>query len=558
MQHEIENLISKILGIGLFSVTVIVLTGIVTDPVNSPKLFLLGMTGFGIIFIYVFTITRGISKLRNFEVLIALFVLWSTLTLFTSTSPVSQNFFGVYGRNTGYLTYLLFCFVALGATLLTRDSSYLFVIKAFLCAGFINLIYGLWASLFGDFIGWNNPYGAILGTFGNPNFISAFLGITFPVILTLIFFSSKFKVFLIFSGVVNLWLLTRADSIQGYIVAIVGVWVFGLFLLKKMRIRKFYKILYLIFGLSGATLGALGVAGLGILSNFLAQSTFALREQYWYAAIQMAKSNILFGVGMDSYGDWYRRARGAKALISPGPETVTNVAHSVPLDLLAYGGIPLFIIYISILISTSMAIVKVYRSEKFFNPVFISLTLIWIGYQLQSVISINQIGLGILGWISSGLLIGYSRVIVNDIPNKLKNKHQRMNNNAKNPAISSLGFFGLLIGGLISFPPLNADIQYATALRTKQFTSLENSIQNTLFVPITSFRLASVIPLLEQSNMPTEALKYARMGVKFNPNYDDAWEMLYFVPGVSAHEKTIARANLIRLDPLNPKWKMLK
>ena len=40
---------------------------------------------------------------------------------------------------------------------------------------------------FGDFIGWNNPYGAILGTFGNPNFLSSFLAmVSIPTFLYLL------------------------------------------------------------------------------------------------------------------------------------------------------------------------------------------------------------------------------------------------------------------------------------------------------------------------------------------------------------------------------------
>jgi hypothetical protein len=57
----------------------------------------------------------------------------------------------------------------------------------------------------------------------------------------------------------------------------------------------------------------------------------------------MGNSHPLTGVGMDSYGDWYRRSRDAQALILPGPNTTTNAAHNVFIDVFAYGGYPLFI-----------------------------------------------------------------------------------------------------------------------------------------------------------------------------------------------------------------------
>jgi hypothetical protein len=75
-------------------------------------------------------------------------------------------------------------------------------------------------------------------------------------------------------------------------------------------------------------------------------------------------------VGLDSYGDWYRRARDAQALIVPGPNTVTNAAHSVPFDFLAYGGFPLFIAYLSFILVGLVALIKVVRRQKEFDWVF--------------------------------------------------------------------------------------------------------------------------------------------------------------------------------------------
>jgi hypothetical protein len=59
---------------------------------------------------------------------------------------------------------------------LRREISFNILIWGMFGAGFVNVIYCGWVIAFGDFIPWNNPYGNILGTFGNPNFIGAFLG----------------------------------------------------------------------------------------------------------------------------------------------------------------------------------------------------------------------------------------------------------------------------------------------------------------------------------------------------------------------------------------------
>jgi hypothetical protein len=65
------------------------------------------------------------------------------------------------------------------------------------------------------------------------------------------------------------------------------------------------------------------------------------------------------------------------------------------------------------------------------------------------------------------------------------------------------------------------------------------------------------VQIFDKSNLPEKALKFARQGVLFNPNFTDAWKMLYYVTGSTAEDKAKAKAELIRLDPLNPEWKEL-
>jgi hypothetical protein len=55
----------------------------------------------------------------------------------------------------------------------------------------------------------------------------------------------------------------------------------------------------------------------------------------------MGMDHPLNGIGMDAYGDWYRRARSEQAAtVMPGPKTITNAAHNVVIDIFAYGGLP--------------------------------------------------------------------------------------------------------------------------------------------------------------------------------------------------------------------------
>ncbi len=116
---------------------------------------------------------------------------------------------------------------------------------------------------------------------------------------------------------------------------------------------------------------------------------------------------------------------------------------------------------------------------------------------------------------------------------------------------------GLLIGLLIAVPPLSADISWTNALRSRQVNSLEKSLSGGYLYPSNSYRISNAVVNLENSKLPDYAIKYARKGVRFNPEFLDAWKMLYYATNATQQEKNTAKSQLIRLDPLNPAWKQL-
>jgi O-antigen ligase len=474
---------------------------------------------------------------------------------------MSQNYFGVYGRNTGWLAYFFFALIFLSATKIRGRNNFKFAVTAFSVAAAVNVIYNSWVIVFGDFVGWQNNYGAILGTFGNPNFASSFLGIAFGVNLVLVInVEKRYKPVCLLLIPIIAWQLMNSGSIQGNVVAVLGTWIVGFFWVRERFLKTWISSAYLSFGVVVAITGVVGVFGSGPFRNLLAQPTIALREQYWLAAVNMAKSNPLFGVGMDSYGDWYRRSRDAQALVVPGPETVTNAAHSIYLDLLAYGGVPLLVLYLAILMTSLVSVLKVVRTSRSFDPVFVALTIIWICYQVQAVISINQIGLAIWGWLTSGLLIAYERNLKNQKESKGQVSEEKRIARKKPeifpPRLVSL--VGLIVGLIMAAPPINADMKWSDLQRARDANLLTSALAGTYMVPINSFRLAQAVELLENSNLPDLAIQYARKGVEFNPNSFNAWQMLYLSTNSTPEEKDKAKREMLRLDPLNPSWKKLK
>jgi hypothetical protein len=293
--------------------------------------------------------------------------------------------------------------------------------------------------------------------------------------------------------------------------------------------------------------------------SYLYKQSVTFRGDYWQAGWKMGRDHPLTGGGFDTYGDWYRRARDAQALILPGPNTTTNAAHNVPFDVFAFGGWPLFASYLAILALSVIAIIRVTLRNRKYDAVFVTLTTAWLCYQLQSVISINQIGLAVWGWLFGGALIAYeiaTRPKVDEsqsVQGKGKNARAVKKKQGETVVTSTLiAGVGAVIGLLISVPPYSADAKWRTALGSQDAQKVEAALIPGYLNPANSYKYANAVQLLESSKLYDLALKYAQIGVEFNPNNFDAWRVLYLITKSSPEEKAKALENMKRLDPKNP------
>jgi hypothetical protein len=259
---------------------------------------------------------------------------------------------------------------------------------------------------------------------------------------------------------------------------------------------------------------------------------------------------------MDTYGDWYRQLRDDQALINPGPNTITNAAHNVILDQFAYGGWPMLLAYLAVFPLVIFAIFRVTLRSREFDFTFISLAVAWICYQVQSVISINQIGLAIWGWILGGALIAYEKVTKTSQGSETKSSTQndRRLKKKENLGISPLmtGTLGAVVGLLIAVPPYSSDSAWNSALKSGDLNKIEKALQPSYLTPQNSNRYVSAVQLLEANKLYDLSYKYAKIATEFNPNSFEAWAVLYYSQAATPNEKALAKDNASKLDPLNP------
>jgi O-antigen ligase len=556
----VEKTASLLILVGTPAATLFIVLSSVTDPVNATKLTVAGALGFSLFSLFLVFARKEIwSQYKYFLASSLFFVIASISAALNSNSPLVQNIYGAYGRNTGFVAYLVLTMTAVGALLLKDKSSFTKIIWGLQLAGVVNVIYCAWVILFGDFLSWNNPYGAILGLFGNPNFISAFLGM---FITTLMAFtlskeaSWRYRFSALLLSLIAFYEIVDSNSIQGIVVTFGGVAIVAFFAVRAYVRRAVATYFYL--GLVGfvGLFAILGTLQKGPLS-FIYKTSVSLRGEYWRAGLKMGAEHPVTGVGMDSYGDWYRRTRSENAAtVLPGPKVFTNASHNVVIDFFAYGGWPLLLSYLAMILLAAIAILKVLRRSKEYSATFVAMVAAWTCYQVQSLISINQIGLAVWGWLLTGALVSYevaTRPGVSIDPSAGTNKRVGVKSPQSGVISPQLvAGIGAVIGLLIAVPPFSADTKWRSALDSKDANLVMSTLESGYMNPIDSARLAQAVTLFANSNLMDQAHQIALKAVAFNPDYFDAWFQLYSLPNATQEEKFLALQNMKRLDPLNP------
>jgi O-antigen ligase len=555
----VEKKLAAYLSFGTFFVSVFLLASTNTDPVNVTKLFALGIVSgavFGISIKFGSKILLANHKLPILVVAIFNFSMLSSLIF--SNSPISQNFYGAYGRSNGFLTYSLFSFLLISGLLLSNTKSFDYFFYGLFAAGILNLAYCAWVLSFGDFIPWSNPYGNILGLLGNPDFISAFLGIFIAGAVAFVASpqtSLRLRLILVATILLAFFEILKSHAIQGVVVTTGGIGIVGFYFVRE---RFKHKLLTFGYGLFSCGLGLAAVFGAlqkGPFS-FVYKRSISLRGTYWRTGLEMGNSHPYTGIGIDSYGDWYRRARPPVAVIDmPGVNIVSNVSHNVVIDFYASGGWPLLLSYIAILLLGLSSIFRITRRIKTYDRIFVGLTSVWLCYEVQSFISINQIGLAIWGWVATGLLIAYDYSTRFEVTNLNPQSVPKKNRGKTQESVLSpdlVAGIGAMLGLIIALPPLAADATWFTAINSHDATKVENSLASSFFNPSSSYRYAQAVELFQNSKLPDLALKYAEKAVLFNPDYFDAWKELYSLPNATSSDRERALSNMKRLDPRNP------
>jgi hypothetical protein len=344
----------------------------------------------------------------------------------------------------------------------------------------------------------------------------------------------------------SLFVISQSSSSQGLLVFALGATLIFYFRFLS-SLHVVVRIGYWLLVLAGSFVGTLGILNKGPLASLLYQESVTYRGDYWRAGWKMTLDNPIFGVGLDSYGDWYRFARTEAAALRRGPDVTSNSAHNVFLDISSNGGFLLLTTYLLIFGLIFRSAIRVLKKSRSFDAVGVGLVSAWVAYVIQSVISINQLGLAIWGWVLGGAIIGYD--FYRDRPDAPRLKVKKGQRPEQVPAAVVLtGSLGLVIGFVVSVWPLAQDISFRKALESGDGAKIEVAAKE---FPRNNYYYIYSAQILQENKIADKALDLTRTAIAANPRDFNAWKMLIANPNLSESERASAIAKMKELDPFN-------
>lgn len=383
------------------------------DPFNSPKLILLLLVA-GWLLGHIFNSYRVRPiAVRSNEFTVTMLTLGFVIFLLVALIQSDQFLVGLMGetqRRNGFLSYFGLSVIFLFTLRHINFSNVIRVYQIGILTGLVLSVYGVLQISGRDFIAWDNTYNSMISTLGNPNFASATLAILFLIglfSLKIQNLSSFFKILSLILLALALIAIVESNSRQGLLVIFFSL-VFYISVYSFIQNRK---LGFLVTGFSAVVslFAILGMLQKGPLVSILYKDSVSVRGYYWRAGVEMFKNSPLTGIGLDRYGVAFKQFRETGYPLKHGFEITSSNAHNTIIQFFATSGLFVGMFYLAILsyiFVSGINLVK--RCEKGQKNIALGLLAAWVGFQAQSLISIDNIGISVWGWLLGGSILGIS------------------------------------------------------------------------------------------------------------------------------------------------------
>ncbi len=540
-----------LIPISLFAISTIIAPNYFFEPVSLPKFFLLGIVAsiaLSILLIGRFRNIQFISK--DISIVMILWIVWSFLSVLFSNSNFTQQIYGVFGRNNGFLTRVFLVILFFYCASIDQSRRYVDSFKAlYIGTGAFLAIYG-WLQYFDlDPIKWNRNFEDISATLGNSNHFSTLLSIALIYPVVALFKKERLYSPLFFPILIaiEMPILFLIGNFQGVLYAAIIFFLSFLFSGMQKKIKRLVLLISCFAFIGVILLNHLQNGSLARLT-FLQESVF-YRLDYFRAAIRIGSQNPIFGGGLDSFADWYLRGRDQEAVSRRTGITVDS-AHNFVLNEFANGGFALGILASLILILTFFRIGRLIKHSLVDSVFLISVVISICVFTLAILINPINIAVYAWGWSLIGIIFNYKlRTITRAEPSHFGTS---LPVNSKTQTSSYFSFMIILIifttVFLIMRPEVNSDKKLLAGISSGSKDTLASSAYSGNYSLIRSLLVARIFL---DNNLRGDALAILADSVEKNPDCYDCWVLLS--GNGDPAQVALAKKNLERLSPLGQK-----
>ena len=541
MDLKEKNPILKIIIISAVVNTLVITPFFNKDGMIIPKLFVIFSTAMYVSPL-IFSNYKIILKNRLLKLIMLLQLLilsQSLIVMIVSSAPLEQQIFGRTGRGLGLITIISLSLIFIMTAVLTNIEKIRNILFWLIISSFLSSFYSIMQSYGFDLISWETRTNGVIGTLGNPNFQSAFAAMALVPSFLYFFWVKKksylsFLLFAFFSFVI-----LRTQSTQGIIAGSASIFI--VLLIYYFYRSKIIFTLTVITGLIASIFALSGMLSYGPLATYLYKVSIQSRGDFWRSAFTTANNHPVFGVGLDSFGDYSLKYRDEIAAGHPWAEYTDN-AHNFFLHQASTAGYPFAVLNLIVIALVFYSFFRIQINIKKFDPNIAAIFSVWIVFQMVSVISPENLVTMYWNAIFSGALVGVAKDLsrISEVVNK--SPESKITYNRGVSVVMGL------IGFVILLPLFNTDRQQLIGMKTGNANLV---MEATLKFPESTVRYNLIGRELFDSGLTQQSLEIARSGVKFNPYTPALWALILVNPNATIEERFEAKNKILEFDPLN-------
>lgn len=566
-----EKRLGKQILVVCILVTIVITPSLTVDPFNPPKFLILTL---GVCVLSVRNWKLILTHLRESRLAITLytFIIVCCIVLISNIYSFSERIFGHEGRNFGFIIVFSLGILGIYSYVATRNR-FLVPLSLFKSLALTNLVVVIVFFLQQRglaFTQFDNLYGVLPSTLGNPNFLSSFVAISIIGTLGWIL-NSQTRNYLRLAGIsqifISLYLILQTGSIQGFVALSIVLILYFVSLIRNFFSIKIYKIIFVALLIFFLSLLFSNIRS-SFVSFFNTQETLLNRFIYWKIGLEMFQESPIVGMGFDAYLDNFRRYLTSKNRNTIGQGTVSDSPHNIYLDYFVSGGLMLGGIFVFFIFLTlnRLKIFLLRAETRTFKPLESDL-LVFLFLSYLAIAFISPFNIGLFVWlpVMMGMIVGSEKSLRSGY---LLRMDELLSSKFKEICARGLLFLILLsCNPFFASLPAITEVRFRGAVESGDFFKLKSvaldwpysggrAISIAQGMLDSSFAQSSSPDNLAQSQLQLvkeTAIQIAEASTKINVKHFESWKFLY-ANSDDKFMKSNSLKILKQLDPYNSNW----